>query len=68
MATTVSDLTVKELKEIISDTVKDSMEDIIEEIMALQSEEYIRSIKEARKDYKKGRVKSFEELFEWDTP
>ena len=64
MATTVSDLTVKELKEIISDTVKDSMEDIIEEIMALQSEEYIRSIKEARKDYKKGRVKSFEELFE----
>ena len=64
MATTVSDLTVKELKEIISDTVKDSMEDIIEEIMALQSEGYIRSIKEARDDYKKGRVKSFEELFE----
>ncbi len=64
MATTVSDLTVKELKEIISDTVKDSMDDMLEEIMALQSEEYIRSIKEAREDYKKGRVKSFEELFE----
>ncbi len=64
MATTVSDLTVKELKEIISDTVKDSMEDMLEEVMALQSEEYIRSINEAREDYKKGRVKSFEELFE----
>lgn len=59
----VKDLTVDELKTIISDTVKDSMQDIIEDMLALSSEEYLRSIDEARKDYKEGRVKSFEDVF-----
>ena len=64
MAIRVSDLTVDEFKEIISDSVKDSIEDALEDIVALQSEEYIRSIEEARKDYQEGRVKTFKELFE----
>lgn len=64
MGTKVSDLTVDELKDLISHTVKDSLEDALEDLLALQSEEYIESIEEARKDYKEGKTKSFEELFE----
>jgi len=57
------DMTVEELKELISESVRGSMKDIIEDFLALQSESYLESIEEAREDYKKGRVKSFEELF-----
>ena len=64
MATKVSELTVDELKELISATVKEGMEDALEDLMALESEEYQNSIKEAREDYKKGRTKDFSELFE----
>ncbi len=60
----VKDLTVDELKALISDTVKDSMQDLVEDMLALSSEEYINSIEEARKDYKEGRVKSFEDIFD----
>ena len=63
MVTKVSEMTVEELKELISESVKSSMEDIMEDFLALQSEEYIRSIEEAREEYRKGKVKSFEELF-----
>lgn len=58
----VKDLTVGELKSLISDTIKESLEDIIEDILALSSDEYIRSIEEARTDYKEGRTKSLEEI------
>ena len=61
--TKVKDLTVEELRTIISDTVKDSMQDIVEDMLALSSDEYLRSIEEARNDYKEGRVKSFEDIF-----
>ncbi len=33
-------------------------------MMALSSEEYLKSIKEARRDYKEGRVKYLDEAFE----
>jgi len=39
------------------------MDDLIEDLIALSSEEYLLSIKTARKDYEEGRVKSFEEIF-----
>jgi len=58
----VKDLTVRELKSLISDTIKESFEDLIEDIVALSSEEYLRSIEEARTDYKEGRIKYFEEI------
>ena len=67
MTTKVSDMTVEELKELISESVRESMEDIMEDFLALQSEEYLKSIEEAREDYRKGRVKSFEELFKGHT-
>ncbi|MCD4845541.1 MAG: hypothetical protein K8R25_13755 [Methanosarcinales archaeon] len=55
--TKVKDLTVVELHSLISDTVKETMEDFIEDIIALSSDDYLHSINEARSDYKEGRVK-----------
>ena len=42
--------------------VKETMEDLIEDILALSSDEYLHSINEARTDYKEGNVKSFDEV------
>lgn len=53
-----------ELHSLISDTVKGTMEDFIEDILALSSDDYLHSINEARSDYKEGRVKNFEEIFD----
>ncbi|HIE13492.1 MAG TPA: hypothetical protein EYP63_08745 [Desulfotomaculum sp.] len=58
----VKDLTVGELKSLISNTVKESLEDLVEDIAALSSDEYVRSIKEARTDYREGRIKGLEEI------
>ncbi|MFH0904206.1 MAG: DUF234 domain-containing protein [Methanobacteriota archaeon] len=38
------------------------MEDLLEDLTALSSKEYLTSIREARDDYKHGRVKSIEEI------
>jgi hypothetical protein len=56
MATKVKDLAVEELQSLISDTVREAVEDLIEDMLALSSGEYLRSIKEARRDYEKGDV------------
>ena len=61
--TKVKDLTVMELHSLISDTVKETMEDLIEDMLALSSDDYLYSINEARNDYNEGRVKNFEEIF-----
>jgi hypothetical protein len=58
----VKDLTVGELKSLISDTLKESLEDLVEDILALSSDEYLRSIEEARTNYKEGRIKYLEEI------
>ena len=63
METKLKDLSVDQLRILISDAIKESMEDIAEDILALSNEKYLRSISEARKDYKEGRVKRFEEIF-----
>ncbi|MEK7396965.1 MAG: hypothetical protein AAB116_08520 [Candidatus Poribacteria bacterium] len=54
METKVKDLTVEELQSLISDTIKSTLEDLIEDMLALSSDEYLQSIEEARKDYKEG--------------
>ncbi|CAD7769972.1 hypothetical protein FHEFKHOI_00722 [Candidatus Methanoperedenaceae archaeon GB50] len=64
METKVKDLTVGELQSLISDTIRGAMEDLIEDVLALSSDEYLRSIEEARSDYKEGKVKHFEEIFD----
>jgi len=63
-AVKIKDLTVGELKYLISDTVKEAVEDLIEDISALSSEAYLKSVEEARKDYKEGRVKYLEEVLD----
>jgi PHD/YefM family antitoxin component YafN of YafNO toxin-antitoxin module len=42
---------------------KKERESFLEDLLAATSPEYLRSIKEARDDYKNGRVKSHEEVF-----
>ena len=62
MGMKVKDLTVGKLKSLISEAIKESLEDLIEDIVALSSDKYLRSIEEARTDYKKGRIKRLEEI------
>ncbi len=62
MKSHVADLTVDEFRRLVSETVRESVEDAVEDLAALQSPEYIRSIQEAREDYKQGRVKPLDDL------
>ncbi len=59
----IKDLTIDELELLINKTVHKAFEDISEDILALSSEEYIKSIEEAREDFKKKKTKTFEEVF-----
>jgi hypothetical protein len=63
METKVKDLTAGELQSLISATVRGVLEDLIEDIQALSSDEYLRSIEEARNDYNEGKVKYIEDVF-----
>ena len=68
MKTSVKDLTVEELKKVISDVVRETLEEFLEDIEALYSTQYLKSIEEARTDYKAGRVKSLEKVdSEWES-
>ncbi len=64
METKVKDLTVAEFQSLISDTMRMTLKDLIEDMSALSSPEYLKSIEEARNDYREGRVKHLEELFD----
>jgi hypothetical protein len=64
METKVKDLTVEELQSLISNTIKSTLEDLIEDMLALSSDEYLQSIKEARKDYKEGKIKYLEDIID----
>ena len=59
----IIDLSVEEFPIFISDTVNTAMQDSIEDFIALSSDNYLKSIKEAREEYKKGKVKTHEEVF-----
>jgi len=59
----IKDLTTDELELLINKTVHKAFEDISEDILALSSKEYIKSIGEAREDFKKKKTKTFEEVF-----
>jgi lipoate-protein ligase A len=60
--TKLKDLTIDEFRTLISNSVRESMEDLLEDLTALSSKEYLTSIREAREDYKHGKVKSIEEI------
>lgn len=63
LGTKVKDMTAEELRSLITNTVKETMEDIVEDIIAVSSENYLKSIEAARKDYKENKVKDFEAVF-----
>jgi len=58
------DMDEKELKVLIKESVREVMEDLIEDLLALSSKEFLKSIEKARNDYKQGKIKYFEELFD----
>lgn len=60
----VSDLTTEQLKTLIADAVRESLEEVIEDIIALSSPSYLQSIEQARNDYKEGRVKELDEVID----
>jgi len=62
MTSRVADMTVEELKGIIDRTVRDSMEDLMEDIAAMSSPAYLESIREARRDFERGDVVPLEEI------
>lgn len=62
MAVKIKDMSIEELRKLIQSTVRETIEDMIEDVIALNSPEYIQSIKEARTDYKSGKIKSLEEI------
>lgn len=59
----IADLTVSEFQLLINQTVHKAFEEISEDILALSSPEYLESIEEARQDFKEGKIKTFEEVF-----
>ena len=60
----VRDLTTEQLRFLVSETVKETIEGFTEDILALSSRKYLNSIAEARKDYKEGRVKNMGEVLD----
>jgi hypothetical protein len=59
----INELTIGELKALISETVKETMEEVIENLEALASTDYINAIKEARDEYTAGKTTKLEDLF-----
>jgi hypothetical protein len=64
MEALVKDLTVKQLRSLISSTVKRTVEDLLEDELALDSKNYLKSIRQARQDYRPGRVKDLKEILD----
>ncbi len=62
MNTKISELTVDELKSLITNTVQETIEEYLEDLRALSSNDYINSIREAREDYKAGNFKNFDDV------
>lgn len=60
--TKLNELTVAEFKLLISESVKDVIENLLEDIEASQSKSYLDSIREAREDYKAGRLTSLDDI------
>ena len=58
----INELTVKEFKELISESIREILENIIEDREASSSKNYIDSIKESREQYKAGNISSLDDV------
>ena len=52
----ISELTIEELKTLITDSVKEAVEEALENFEAGSSKSYLNSVKEAREEYKRGDI------------
>ncbi len=64
MEVKVKDLTASEFKELIASTVRETMDELSEDAVALSSDNYLASIREARKDCREGNLVAFEDMFD----
>lgn len=62
-AKSVRDLSVEEFKALIERTVREAIENEIEDEAALKSQSYVTSVAEARRDFAEGKTKSLSDLF-----
>lgn len=62
MSLKVKDLTVEQFQSLISKAIKEAVEDVMEDVLALSSKGYLNSIKEARNDYEKEDYKHLEDI------
>ena len=62
MEKTLENMTGDELKTLIQDTVKETIEDYMEDLTALLSDNYRRSVNEAREEYKSGDTIPLEDI------
>jgi hypothetical protein len=62
MATHVKDMSTDDLREMIEDTVRQTLENYLEDVQALSSSAYLDSIAEAREDHRQGRTVSLEDF------
>ncbi len=62
MTTRVADMTVEELRILINQSVQESIEDAMEDMFALASPAYLKSIENARRQYERGEITSLDEL------
>lgn len=56
----IKELSVKEFQELISSTLRETLEELLEDKEALTSEKYINSIREAREEYRTGKINKLE--------
>ncbi|MDP3149901.1 MAG: hypothetical protein Q8N83_12300 [Ignavibacteria bacterium] len=59
----INELTIGELKTLISETVKETMEEVIENMEALSSPSFLSAVNEAREEYKAGKTTKLEDMF-----
>ena len=59
----IADLTVNEFQLLIDQSIHKAFEEISEDFLALSSPGYLESIEEARQNFKEGKTKTFEEVF-----
>lgn len=62
MEVKVSDLTVNELKDLISGVVQEKVEDILEDLKLILDSDFKKSIDEARREYEEGKVTSIDDI------
>ena len=60
----VKDMSIDALRAMIEDTVRQALENYLEDLQALSSPSYLKAIEEAREDIRQGRTIPIEDLLD----